>query len=69
MRSLRYSLVSRRPSSVTASRSVPKPPTNQNVARQPSHSPKKPPSVGASDGAMFWPSDIQLITSGISWKV
>jgi len=27
------------------------------------------PFVGASDGAMFWPSDIQLITSGISWNV
>jgi len=62
-------LISVRPNSVIASSSVPKPPTNQKVARQLAHSPKKPPSVGASDGAMFWPSEIQLMTSGISWKV
>ena len=69
MRSLRNLLVSRRPASVTRNRIAPKPPTNQKVARQLDHSPRNPPIVGASDGAMFWPSEIQLMTSGISLNV
>ncbi len=69
MRSLRNLLVSRRPARVDQEQD------GAETADEPEGRPparpfaEEAPIVGASEGAMFWPSEIQLMTSGISLNV